>query len=574
MIKSIDDSLDFHEFRFTPTFVEAGFRYKPYIENEPDWGGNTTLTDLAGLHAKGMPVIKYRAFNFEPNFLQRRGGATPAENFRFVADNTDYPLGEIWDYIISQTPAHVLINNAELLKTLAVDTPDSAPAKSVSFSVTLRDAGQLDLALEYLETAPKDSIRVASPSPEIIARLEGAGYRVRQVSEADLALRAWLDEVIEAAGEEGYVVNLCDFPGERPRYDFIRTLYAIYWGAFLGPKSSAATMTEWLESAPHIGLVFPDNNSVDGRESAHKGLSHFLQGWTIKDLPADLRKTVGSNIWPWRGNAMFRAGVLRNEVFKAHLNTLVPAHMPRNRDVFSGIEALFPEMVRRAGAASSLIVQEHNVAGLISNYRLFADQASGRLNRLAQEMRKASQAAKTSGKKTKVARGADGGEKLNLTFEKPDIALELSEKEVIGLTLSKQGTILRKINTREFADFSVDEIDVSGTRLFIRGWVFDTNDPQNNLMCGLFANGQMIEPLCVVQDDRPDVPIAFPDMKILGDSGFRIEHHASEKIKTDAKTYHLVFIDTAGQSAMAVPIAPLLNRGRRHAIVSLLRNRT
>lgn len=582
MITSIDDSLDFHEFRFARNFAEAGFSYEPYIANDPHWGGNTTLIDLPGLHAKGMPVAKYRAFNFEANYLQRRGGASPAENIQFIKDETTYPVGEIWDYLISQTSAQDLIRNAELLKIVSQDTARAKTVAKVCYGVTLRDIDQLDMALDYLSTVPKDKIWIGSPDPEIVTIVKEQGYRVKAIGEADIALRAWHDALTTGAGAKGYIVNLSDFPGERPRYDFLQRLFSAYWGPFVGSCRSLATLTKWLRTERHIGMVFADTNSIDGRESAHMGLSRHRQGWLIDTWAAALRSAENASIWPWRGNAMLRASVVNSDSFKGNLDLLVPSHAPRRRDPFSGIEAFFPEMVRRARAACALIVQDRDAAHQILRSGLIVEQANDRVSKLAQNFRdsrdpRADVTANALAHPSRVAAKPNGvaGQVVapNLTFDRFTMSLDKLSDDAPAAAIRTSKHPELTLDSSDFAQLAIDEIEVQGARIFVRGWVYDAESPQSQLMCGLFADGVLRGKMSVVLDFRPDVALAFPTLGLHDDTGFQLEYQADAKIDMNAVTFHMAFVDIAATKVMIAPVAPYLNRGALHALSSLFRNR-
>jgi hypothetical protein len=315
-------------------------------------------------------------------------------------------------------------------------------------------------------------------------------------------------------------------------------------------------------------MVFPDTDSVDGRECAHKGVSRHKQGWSIPEFPSHLRKAVGAVIWPWRGNAMLRSSVAKNPGFKKDLETLVPAHAPRRRDTFSGVEAFLPEMVRRTRAASSLIVKDKDAAGLILRSGLVVEQANDRILKLAQQFRGANHGKGNPAPTTKPAAPSA----LNLSFE--NFTMTLSGKENCTATLRFDSRPDITLEATAFAELAVDEIDVHSARLFMRGWVYDTASPQNQLMYGLFADGKLVSGLSLVQEFRPDVAIAYPDLDILDDTGFQLEYQADRKVNVNAVSYHFAIIDTAATQVMLAPVASFLNRGTRRALFSFLQNRT
>lgn len=546
MISSINDSLEFHEFRFTRHFAEAGFRHAPYIANEDSWTGNTTLVDLPALHAKGMPVIKYRAFNFPESILERRGGYSAAENFRFVAEETDYPVAEIWDYIIAQTPAAALTMNAELFHVLPEAPAPRAVPQAARVLVTLRDPEQVDLALQYLKAVPAANLFVATSCAEIEDRLKAAGHAVRPLTGAETALDVWGD-VLPAAG--GPVLLLSDFDGERGRYHFIAHLFAVYWSPLIGPEGIPGSLLDYLEANPHLGMAYPLPHSVDGREGFTKPVTQGNQGRKAERLPAHLAPSYGSHLWPWRGIAILRGAVAADARFRADLALVGAGRLYHRDDRIAGGEAFLPEMVRATGHASAVIARTADLSRIALRSLLIEEQWNTRFAQRAQKFRADLALAQAS------AAGRHDANDRGWSLGDCEIKLAITSDTEIELTLIPPGEEARVFAATPFAKVGIDQKTIADNRVQLRGWCFDADVPAQPLAVAIFADATLISDFVPVDGQRPDVASAFAGSGVSDDSGFRVDSDGALSIDTDTVTYRVAILSADGDKAMLIPIS-------------------
>lgn len=533
-VHTIADAQDHHEARFTPHFRALGFRGAAYIANDDGWDGNTTLLDLPGLHARGMPVVKYRAFTFAANALQRRGGDSPAANLDYIAATGSYAMPEIWDYLIAQTPPDDLIRNANLLRVLPPD-PEAgghpAALRDVRFVVALEDESTLAIALDRLRSLPPDlspdRVLIATSQPAIAQIMRAAGFTCRHTDAPGLALTALSDAVQDDPVAFGMtadttIICLSDFASERGRYGFKRHLFDAYWGLFTGQGSCLAAITDWLAHArhmgpnpgPELGLIMPPPDAVDGREGFIHGLSQHRQNWAFDAYPDWLAPAQGQVLWPWRGICALRGSLLCDPLFMTRLTLLARTVRHRDREVFCGPEGGLPQLVRASGLASAVALPAAMAPALILRAGLVEQQAHARLQGAVRQFR------------TEVAElltAATTARHTLFDLEEADIATRIVKRGDPAeerLVLTGDGRAPVSLRPTPFVRHAVDNVVLDGNRLQVRGWAFDQAKPENPLFCGILSGGILTGPLRAVIEQRDDVRAAFANNRIRSESGF------------------------------------------------------
>jgi hypothetical protein len=511
-IRSMDDCLQHFEFSLTRHFRDQGFRGAPYIENAPGWTGNTTLIDIEGLHARGMPVLKYRALTFDALHLAWRGGRSGAQNLAFATATGCFAMEEIWADLIARTPPDDLIRNAGLMRILP-ETQGAPATPGALYLVALAEPRTLPFALERLDRLPAADVCITTADPGIAALAAARGWACRAPDASGLALPVWADHLApQAMGRP--VICLSDFAGERERYFFEQSLFRGYWDPLLQPGAAA-----WLDQAPHLGLVFVPPDAVAGRERMLHGLSHHGQNWSQPDLPDWAGPALGQQLWPWRGNCVIRGDLLSDPGFAAGLADMAPRVAHRPREVFAGLEALLPQLARCAGAAAGMVAAQDMAPGLILRAALVERQADDRLQKARKEFR-----AEVTRLRA-LARGAWGetGEALDETQVTMRLTAAAQGPSRLEVTVAGRppvslspGTLLR---------VQIDNVDISRTRVHVHGWAFDPEDPSMPLVCGVMIDGVLAGRLGAVAAQRPDVRAAFPDLDLRGDTGFDIQRH-------------------------------------------------
>lgn len=582
MINSIDDSLELHEFRFSKWFAENGFRYEPYVKNDPDWDGNTTLCDVPAMVGRGMPIIKYRAFNFEENVIERRGGLTPAENFRFVAEQTSYPVDVIWDYIISHTTSNSLTTNLDIFRAL---TESAKPLpQDVVYAVSLSAPEQFDVARRYLESLPRDRVFVATPYTEILQGLESLGFKARLSDSRSLGLYSWLTEIAES-NDINFVVNLSDFEGERARYHFIDRLFEVYWGPFVGAKNCFEDVKDWFLEQPYLGMIHPVTDTVDGREFFNKPLGTSQRSILDTEEFSHLTPAIGCSSWPWRGNMVLRHEVVKNRIFQNDLEFLAKNYALRPLGNAASFEAYFPEMVRATGHVTGVNSRSNDLAKLVLrgvtlnstwNMRIGKNAENFRKNLIAaQNFRNEAQAEieelKGQLRKREVgeappepSRAVTGLKRLSnkilpkkadIDILTSDIKLSVVRWKSPKLMITAESGKALQLSSSNFANFAVDEFSHTDSKIKVVGWCFDNNVPASRIYCGVFADQELISPLAIADYPRPDVSDTFASQGVGQDVGFYIDRRFGFDGPGTSHTFRLVFINEQLTKSMVIDLS-------------------
>lgn len=501
-IADVAASLTHHEFRFTPHFERLGYALGAYIEPDPagsdGWDGNTTLLDLEGLHARGMPVVKYRALTFAPNLLQRRGGRPPAEVLGFLAASGAYDMAAIWDYLIACQRPDDLIASAGLIRQAHAGSPQ---AGTVAILAHLEDPRTLDLALGRLSG---HVAMVASGHSAIRAAAAAAGHRVLEMKESGAglmrALAGW-------EGEAGTLICLADFPAERARYGFLPQLFEAYWDPLLGPAPA-----DWLREAPHLGLILPLPEAVDGREAGLRGLDPDLRDWALDGWPAEM--PMGQQLWPWRGICALRGAALA--ALRGPLAAVVAAHRPRPGTPFAGAEAALPQLMRQAGLASGVMLGQAAPA-LILRAGLAMAQAEAEAEARARRLRAEVALMRSPG-------GAIGPAQAGL--DATPVTLEIRDAnrpDETRVILTPQGQAPLALRPTAFVRHAIDLAEIREGRAWLRGWAFDQDQPDMPMFVGLLCEGRLLGRFQMVAEPRHDVRDAFAQMQVQADCGFDLQ---------------------------------------------------
>ncbi len=382
-INSIQDSLDFHEFRFTPFFIERGYRKDVYVQNEASWQGNTTLADLPGLLRKRLPIIKYRAFNFEPRDIERRGALPAAANFKLIESTTSYPIDLIWEYIIAQTDTDRVIDAITGTKISFGDNGlGVGPVSDVDVIVFLsvEDEANAELLAQYLSKIDPSRLFVASSKPALVDFFASLGCQSIKVAlpVTGAPIVAFRDRILQIVSDNDIVLNLSCFVGERDVYSFRQLVLENYWGPLVGSLETLQAIGAWFKDNPRLGLLFPPTDSILGRVSRAGPLCPRASNWNFQSYPPDLSQALRQSRWPWRGNAAFSGRFVRSPNFLARLAALYAESKPEGAPRICGMEGFIPELARKAGFACALTVSAEQASKLVT--RGSADEHIARQN--------------------------------------------------------------------------------------------------------------------------------------------------------------------------------------------------
>ncbi|KQQ33903.1 hypothetical protein ASG19_21675 [Rhizobium sp. Leaf306] len=542
MINSIDQSLDFHEFRFSNHFTSLGYRLEPFVHNREGWDGNTTLTDIAGLIEDGMPVVKYRAFNFDPEVIEMRGGRRVSENYRIISEKTDYDVAEIWDYIIDQTSPDDLITSAELLR--AVDTGESGQEGELLLAVTLEDLETIDLAFERLARFKPGNVFVATDEEAVADRASGLNYHVRPAGSQRCALLVFYDLFLEPPFAGKHVVQLSDFAQERSRYFFKQSLFDEHWDPLLNARARS-----WFGEAPHIGIIFTVPDTISGTSHFNKPTGTALLNWQRGYKSKFLKQAAGQMYWPWRGNVLLNAALVAQEALKPKLEELLENFRPRESEPLAGIEAAFPELARDHSFASGLVVPSEKVAKIILRAGVRTKKANKRMADLVSKFRA-------------DVKHLQASSRLDTRPEKtmPLAESEIGANTVMRLGWFQDGPVALRIDGRESVyqltlrlKYNFEDWIVTDNHIQISGWAFDEEGPHRTLKVGLITHARIPALPEYMSITRPDVLEAFMPAAVGEKCGFSISVPTEPGVP--ATQHAIVFIDEAENSIAIFPCA-------------------
>lgn len=556
-IGSVDASLIHHEFRFTPHFRRLGYRGGAYIEPDPAWDGNTTLLDIAGLHARGMPVVKYRAFTFAPTLLQRRGGRSGAENLAFIASTGAYDMAEIWPYLVAHMAPDDLIRMTGLMRYVPVDGPLGSDVLAL---VSLEDPRTLEMALQRLERMPRDQVRVWTSQPGIAAAVTQAGFACQTTQARGLPLALWtgtgtdagLDSA-PAVGPDTLILCLSDFPGEQARYSFLEQLFAAYWDILLGEGAAG-----WLRSTAHLGLVQPLPDLVEGRSQGVAGLGADCAGWALQEWPDAVVPAVGQTLWPWRGNCLLRADVLRDAGTQATLTLLEATHAPRPDLPFCGPEGALPQLTRLAGWATGVVAPQARAETLLLQADLARHQAQTDLAAATRRFRADVALMRAPGGALyHDPRGLDqvaASVSVTTLGRRSKARVVLSLPDAPDITLRPTAFVRHSVDSAQIEGGQRGLRGSGGGQIHLRGWAFDLDSPDMPLYCGLLHRGQLLGRFAAVNGPRHDVREAFPDLEVHSDCGFEMHRNLPTGTGWGKSGLTLCFIDMTYSRVALVPV--------------------
>ncbi|MEW4400059.1 rhamnan synthesis F family protein [Agrobacterium tumefaciens] len=564
VIRSINDSLEYHEFRFSNHFRRLGYRGAPFMENEPGWTGNTTLVDVKAQLDKGLPLIKYRAFNFDSNILERRGGRRPAENFNVVAEHTNYPVDEIWDYIISQSSVDQLIINAELMSF--TETRPMTPRKSSKnvksdsdpiLVASLSDIQTLESAFKRMECFAARRVFVVTDDTTITSKARDLGYNVQTSSPLGTALDIWFDEIAKIVQADTPVFMVSDFPRERPRYFFKDILFEEYWDTLIASDGTVAQVATWLKGNPHIGIGFPSTSSVDGRENHHKGVDSSAANWTFKEYPAYAKGAVSQKYWPWMGICVLRGELFSRQRLRSRIREISSKFRPRDREPFAGVEGVLPELVRLERFAPALIVSKDSIPKLILRAHLLEVQNEATILQLVRKFRM-EQKNNLNGevpsvveKDPQIKVPAVAKVKEDLVAREPQSAIHNVSKNILKLKIN---AIERDIVVTPFAEGHIDEVQLEADKVYLRGWAFDGKTPSKTLSVGVLHNGQLLGAFVPFTGIREDVFHAYASRKVPRLCGFSTNASVLHLDELNPDHFSVAILE---ETKLSVWVAPL-----------------
>ena len=115
-ITSYDDSVQYHEARFTQFFERRGFTSSVAFPESNYDSRNPSLDHADLLLLDGCPIVKRRAFFMDPVHMERE--AILGRRTLETLERSGYPMELIWRNLVRSTPARTLITNLSLVEVL------------------------------------------------------------------------------------------------------------------------------------------------------------------------------------------------------------------------------------------------------------------------------------------------------------------------------------------------------------------------------------------------------------------------------------------------------------------------
>lgn len=118
MIHSYEESISFHETKFTPTFADLGYQWEPYVDSSEYEGmcyHPIIYYPTQLIKQKRCPIFKRRNFmhNYE-EMVHNSAGESGYELMKFLREQTDYDTDMIWENLLRCDNMYDIKNGLQL----------------------------------------------------------------------------------------------------------------------------------------------------------------------------------------------------------------------------------------------------------------------------------------------------------------------------------------------------------------------------------------------------------------------------------------------------------------------------
>lgn len=127
-IETYEQSIMYHEIRFTPYFRELGYEVHAYVQDKLYESANPIFDNIDLLIENRCPIIKRRTF-FHDYVYHEKNGVDLPRALRLIRDRSSYNLGMIWRNILRSVDLRTLNANA-VLTSIFPDVRLKDPSKA------------------------------------------------------------------------------------------------------------------------------------------------------------------------------------------------------------------------------------------------------------------------------------------------------------------------------------------------------------------------------------------------------------------------------------------------------------
>lgn len=165
MIKSYEESVAFHETRFTFTFEELGYKWVPYVDTTDieKFSSNPIIKCPKKLiEEKKCPIFKRRSFmHIYEDFINDTVGEASYELMEYLKNHTNYDVNMIWDNLLRCNNMAVIKDCLHLNYTLsekndsAVDVQELKNRVKVALIFHAYFSDLIDSTYHYVNSMPE-----------------------------------------------------------------------------------------------------------------------------------------------------------------------------------------------------------------------------------------------------------------------------------------------------------------------------------------------------------------------------------------------------------------------------------
>lgn len=307
----------YHEIRFTSYFKELGYRYDTLADTKINDSRNLANNYLQYgticyelLKKRNFPFLKKQQISYDTLNLQTQENLRQAIDY--IAGNTDYDAGLIWQNIIRTMDSSDLQKNLHL--RYIIDNPcRKAISETLALAVFVRYAGSIGYLTEYLEEAKVlCRIYVYSSDENILEEYKKLGY-----AKCSYMTEKSNQEIFKEVCRYDYVgiINDADMSSEvRPSCTNKSYFYNI-WENLIKDKTHIQTIAGLFESEEYLGFLAPPKANF-----AHY-FGRFGKGWdgryeeintSVKRLNLQCQISYDKPPFTASENFWIRGSILRN----------------------------------------------------------------------------------------------------------------------------------------------------------------------------------------------------------------------------------------------------------------------
>lgn len=292
-ITSYNDSILYHESRFTSYFSEVGFSYAVAypLENYPS--DHPVFDNAALLLRDGCPILKRRIFFHDPLYLDRY--AIIGQDILDEVQQTDYPTELIWHNVTRTSKPRVLATNFSLYDVISADSishNEWAEEPGISIAVVVH-VFHLDIFEEILHYAlnipgkfdlyvTTDTMKKAEVLRARLADFQRGTWEVRVVASnrgRDISAFLVACRDVLQPGRYDVIVKLHSKKSPQDDFNAANLFKRSLFENLLCTPQYAANIFHRFASEPSLGMVIPP--------MVHMGYPTIGHAWFSNKEPAE-----------------------------------------------------------------------------------------------------------------------------------------------------------------------------------------------------------------------------------------------------------------------------------------------